>query len=141
MKIARVLPTEGSFHRNAIMVALGLVPTHGTQVYLIMVRWVEADDDGYIREDPLSAKVPKSMVHPQDDATLYVRTKVRRRHDTANERLKRFKFLETVFLHGIEFHSRRVFPGCDCPSLPSFPLLRTECHCLMFPSTGIIRIY
>lgn len=36
---------------------------------------VEADD-GYIGEDPLSVKVPRSMVHLQEDATLYIRTNV-----------------------------------------------------------------
>jgi hypothetical protein len=45
---------------------------------------VEADD-GYLGEDPLHAKVPKSMVHGHDEKMLVVCTHVRHRHETANK--------------------------------------------------------
>ena len=53
---------------------------------------VEADDveaeDGHVGEDPVTTKVTGSMVHPQKDAMLFTRTKVRRRHETTNKRLQ-----------------------------------------------------
>lgn len=70
---------------------------------------VEADD-GYRGEDPLNAKVPASMVHVQDDQILRVRSIVRRRHETANKRIKQFDCLQEIFdhdvsLHGVFFHA------------------------------------
>ena len=64
---------------------------------------VEADD-GYRGEDPLHAKVPKSMVHGHDEKMLVVRTHVRRRHETANKRIKQFACVATKFRHDISFH-------------------------------------
>ena len=64
---------------------------------------VEADD-GYLGEDPLHAKVPKSMVHGHDEKMLVVRTHVRRRHETANKRIKQFACVSTKFRHDISFH-------------------------------------
>ena len=57
---------------------------------------VEADD-GHVGEDPINAKVPGSMVHDQDEKLLYVRSKAKRRHETANKRIKQFRTLDTVF--------------------------------------------
>ena len=71
---------------------------------------VEADD-GYIGEDPETTKVPGSMVHPQEEAILLTRSKVRRRHETANKRIKQFKCLSTVFRHEIEQHGA-CFRAC-----------------------------
>ena len=64
---------------------------------------VEADD-GYIGEDPIKTKVPKSIVHDQKPLFLKMRTFVRRRHETVNKRMKQFKVLSTVFRHNIELH-------------------------------------
>ena len=64
---------------------------------------VEADD-GYLGEDPLHAKVPKSMVHGHDEKMLVVRTHVRRRHETANKRIKQFGCVATKFRHDISLH-------------------------------------
>ena len=71
---------------------------------------VEADDveadDGHVGEDPVTTKVTGSMVHPQKDAMLLTRTKVRRRHETANKRLMQFKVLSTTFWHSILIHGK-----------------------------------
>lgn len=64
---------------------------------------VEADD-GYIGDDPLKTKVPKSMVHNHDEKMLINRTKVRRRHETANGRIKMFGCMKDSFRHDISFH-------------------------------------
>jgi len=48
---------------------------------------------GYSGEDPLKVKAPGSMVHAQDDAIKYVRTKVRCRHETADKAIKEFKVI------------------------------------------------
>ena len=64
---------------------------------------VEADD-GHVGDDPTHVKVHGSFVHPQEDKTLCVRAVVRRRHETANKRLKQFKVLSTTFRHSVLFH-------------------------------------
>lgn len=64
---------------------------------------VEADD-GYVGEDPSTAKVPGSMVHDQDPKLLYVRSKVRQRHETANKRFKDWGILKKRFEHDLELH-------------------------------------
>jgi len=71
---------------------------------------VEADD-GYIGEDPATAKVPGSMVHDQDDRQLYVRSKVRLRHESVDKRLKQFNCLKRVSTNSIEFHGA-CFRAC-----------------------------
>jgi hypothetical protein len=71
---------------------------------------VEADD-GYLGEDPLHAKVPKSMVHGHDEKMLVVRTHVRQRHETANKRIKQFACVATKFRHDISFHGS-CFRAC-----------------------------
>jgi len=64
---------------------------------------VEADD-GYVGEDPVNAKVPGSVVHQHDDKQLCIRGIVRRRHETANKRIKQFECVNTVFRHDLSFH-------------------------------------
>jgi hypothetical protein len=64
---------------------------------------VEADD-GYVGEDPLNVKAASSIVHDQDEKLLYIRSRVRRRHETVNKRIKQFKCMDTVFRHDISFH-------------------------------------
>lgn len=64
---------------------------------------VEADD-GYVGEDPSNIKVPGSIVHQHGNKQLYVRGRVRRRHETVNKRIKQFKCLDTVFRHNLDFH-------------------------------------
>lgn len=71
---------------------------------------VEADD-GYVGEDPLTARVPGSMAHYHDDRMLLVRAFVHRRHETVNKRLKQFKCLATVFCHPIALHAQ-CFQAC-----------------------------
>lgn len=71
---------------------------------------VEADD-GYVGDDPVSVKVPGSMVHPQEDRMLCVRTIVRRRHETANKRIKQFKSVDVPFRHSVLFHGQ-CFSAC-----------------------------
>jgi len=65
---------------------------------------VEADD-GYIGEDPENCKVPASMVHPQDDRVLRVRSIVRRRHETANKCIKQFRAIKNTFEHDVTMHA------------------------------------
>ena len=62
-------------------------------------------DDGHVGEDPANVKVPASMVHDQDEKQKYVRTKVRRRHETANKRIKQFDLLDNVFQYPKTFHA------------------------------------
>ena len=50
---------------------------------------VEADD-GYIGEDPIHTKVPKSTVHMHSKKILGVCSKVRCCHKTANKAIKEF---------------------------------------------------
>ena len=69
---------------------------------------VEADD-GYVGEDPANIKVPGSVVHDHDDRQLIVRTRVRRRHEGINKRIKQFKCVETVFRQDIAFHKDCFF--------------------------------
>ena len=64
---------------------------------------VEADD-GYVGEDPVNTKVPGSVVHFHDEKQLLVRSRVRRRHETVNKRIKQFKCMATVFRHELTFH-------------------------------------
>ena len=71
---------------------------------------VEADD-GYLGEDPVNVRVPGSVVHDHDDKQLYVRGRVRHRHETANKRIKQFKCMETVFRHDLSFHGA-CFRAC-----------------------------
>jgi hypothetical protein len=71
---------------------------------------VEADD-GYVGEDPVNVKVPGSLVHMHDEQQLYIRSRVRRRHETVNKRIKQFKCLDTVFRHGLSFHGT-CFRAC-----------------------------
>jgi hypothetical protein len=74
---------------------------------------VEADD-GYVGENPSHVKVPCSHVHGHDEKMLLVRTKVRRRHETANYRIKEFKavgskdFRQDLEYHGICFRAATV---------------------------------
>lgn len=65
---------------------------------------VEADD-GYVGEDPTTAKVPRRKVHNQDPKILAVRCRVRRRHETGNARFKQFKILADKFGYDVEFHA------------------------------------
>lgn len=71
---------------------------------------VEADD-GYVGEDPQNVKAASSMVHDQDEKQLYIRSRVRRRHETVNKRIKQFKCMDTVFRHDISFHGT-CFRAC-----------------------------
>ena len=65
---------------------------------------VEADD-GYVGEDPTTAKVPGSMAHSQDDSALLVRSLVRRRHETANKRFKQFNAIANIFTRHVSKHA------------------------------------
>jgi hypothetical protein len=71
---------------------------------------VEADD-GYVGEDPLKIKTPGSFVHDQDNRQLYVRAKVRLRHETANKRFKQFNILRKLYDGDMEFHGS-IFRAC-----------------------------
>jgi len=64
---------------------------------------VEADD-GYIGEDPKNVKVPASVVHDQDNKQLHVRSRVRRRQETVNKRIKQFTCMKVTFRHALSFH-------------------------------------
>ena len=59
----------------------------------------------------MHAKVPKSMVHGHDEKMLVVRTLVRRRHETANKRIKQFACVSAKFRHDISFHGS-CFRAC-----------------------------
>lgn len=71
---------------------------------------VEADD-GYIGDDPTHTKIPKCLVHDQDPEILYVRSRVRKQHETANKRIKQFNCMATVFRHNLFFHAA-CFRAC-----------------------------
>ena len=73
---------------------------------------VEADD-GYVGEDPVTVKVPKSMVHDQDPQMLRVRGRVRRWHEGLNKLIKQFKVVGkgTIFRHDLSFHGD-CFTAC-----------------------------
>lgn len=63
------------------------------------------------------------------DAILFVRTVVRRRHETVNKRLKQFKCLETTFRHNVSPRAMLPFhccidPSCDQPWKASFSCSR-----------------
>lgn len=64
---------------------------------------VEADD-GYRGEDPEYCKTPCGIWHDQSEESLALRSRVRRRHETINKRLKQFKCLSETFRHDILFH-------------------------------------
>ena len=71
---------------------------------------VEADD-GYQGEDNENIKVPGSLLHDQDDKQLYIRAKVRLRHETCNKRIKQFKSVKVTFRHDISLHGT-YFKAC-----------------------------
>ena len=61
-------------------------------------------DDGYIGENPTKARIPGSLVHDQDEKQLYVRTKVRRRHETINKEFKKFNIISDTFDRNRSMH-------------------------------------
>ena len=63
-------------------------------------------DDGYVGEDPVNLKVPGSVVHGHDEKQKVSRCVVRRRHETANKRIKQFGVVAkgTIFRHDLSFH-------------------------------------
>lgn len=73
---------------------------------------VEADD-GYVGEDPGSVKVPGSIVHGHDEKQLCVRGVVRRRHESINNLIKRFKVVggKAAFRHDLSFQGS-CFTAC-----------------------------
>jgi len=75
---------------------------------------VEADD-GYIGEDPATAKVPRSMAH--DPALRPMRSVVRRCHETADKRIKQSKTLNQVFPFNIHEHGTFFRAAVACTQL------------------------
>jgi hypothetical protein len=71
---------------------------------------VEADD-GYLGEDPLTTKVPKSGVHLHGEAMLKMRQRVRARHETVNKRIKQFTIVRDTFRHDLSLHGH-CFYAC-----------------------------
>lgn len=79
---------------------------------------VEADD-GYKAEDPLLVKAPSGVRFMEDERWHAKRSKVRRRHETINQRIKVFKILTDRFRHDIEKHSM-CFRACAVLTQLSF---------------------
>ena len=65
---------------------------------------VEADD-GYIGEDPRTAKCPGGVRYMEDQHWRAKRSNVRSRGETANHRLKMFAAIDGTFRHNILKHS------------------------------------
>jgi hypothetical protein len=65
---------------------------------------VEADD-GYIGEDPWTAKCPGGVRYMEDQHWRAKRNNVRSRGETANHRLKMFAAIDGTFRHNILKHS------------------------------------
>ena len=66
--------------------------------------WVEADD-GYIGDDPEYVRCPGNAQYMEDKHWTSKRSKLRRRGETVNHRLKTFKVLQDRFCHDINKHS------------------------------------
>ena len=63
-------------------------------------------DNGNMAEYPLNAKLPGSMVYPQDDSILLVRALVWGRHESVNKHFKHFKCIFSTFCHDIGFRGQ-----------------------------------
>ena len=61
-------------------------------------------DDGYIGDDPVLIKVPKSVLHNQLPESLFQRACAQLRHETCNQQFKQFKCLYHPFRHDLLFH-------------------------------------
>jgi len=70
---------------------------------------VEADD-GYIGESPKFIKCPKKDTIVCD-AQKKLKSRIRSRHETVNQRFKQFAILRDVFRHDISIHGD-VFRAC-----------------------------
>jgi hypothetical protein len=69
---------------------------------------VEADD-GYVGEDPETAKSAGCVLHNPDKKIKMVRQRVRSRQETVNKRLKQFNVVHGCFRHNPMFHGSCFF--------------------------------
>ena len=86
--------------------------------HLLPGECVEADD-GYKADDPSVVRAPSAPRYMEDTHWRNKRSKVRKRHETVNQRIKQYNVLTHRFRHGLEKHSM-CFRACAVLTQLSF---------------------